>query len=595
MSGGLPRGPVGGFTNGAERREVSSRTPVTNSLASPILPVERPAGMTFVSGKVFWLCAAMVFAVGFGCLGWNIEGSGIAAPWSDPIGRIRAQDESVYVNSAIRMSQDGEWMTPKTMGRLFPQKPPLLMWLAVFGIRMFGLSLFAVRLPALLLGAAGAAAVFAWTARARSAPAGALAAGLVLLSPLWQAFSRLCYTDVLCAGFAALALAVVALDPGLEKRRTRIACGVLGGASILAKNAGGIIPFLALVLYWLVMERSRRPALARIGEVTLWATIAAAPWHIYQAVVYPQWFWADYVQYELFGVGLHPYSHGAFDMSILRYFGKVVEIDPVLALLALSFCGGLLQFRRLRRHPEALLAVCWAMVALGSICAVQTRSLPYVVLLVPALCIAGVAWGPSFLDRRGIVVGLLAVIALLRGASGSEPWSLRWAAPPLDGARAMRSYFDLDRDTELIAVNTDDEFYGATLPLLHVRYGFVDPSGFLPRFAPSYAFLGVVLSTGQFAELPQLEPTFKARLHAWGEDSIEPIGTAIIMRGREDLAVLLRARPASDFYIPAPWVSSAGAFEATHQFVRYSASRAFLLSRTAKLRPQPTPRIPQPW
>ena len=543
------------------------------------------------------ILTAFVFVTGLVVLGWNIDRAGIASPWSDPIARVRAQDESVYVNSAIHMSQGHDWLTPKLTGRVFPQKPPLLMWLAARAIRLFGLSLFAVRLPALILGAAGAAAVFAWIARARSVAEGILGAGILLLSPLWQAFSRLCYTDVLCSSFAALALAGVAFDPRLDNRRIRIACGVFGGASILSKNVAGVLPFAALLLYWLFVAGAKRPRPLRMGEVALWATLVAAPWHIYEAAVYPQWFWADYVRYELLGVGLHPRAHGAFDISIFNYVGRLVEIDPVLAVLAVLGFAGVLRFRRtIRQQPEALLSVCWASVTVAAICAFQTRNLPYVVLLLPSLCIVGALYVPRFLDRRAAIVGcVLAALFLVKATSGGEPWSLRWAAIPLDGARAMRAYYDLHRDAELISVQTDDQFYSSTIPLPHVRYCFLDPDGFLPRFAPSYAFLGVVLTTAQFAALPDLEPEFQRRLREWGQDSPAPIGTTILMRAPGDLAALVRARPDSDFYIPSAWADAAGNVEATHQLVRYSTARSFLLSRTVGLREQPIPQIPAHW
>jgi len=542
-----------------------------------------------------WLPSAAVFVVGTITLAWNVEGSGVAAPWADPIAHVRAQDESVYINSALTMSRDGGWMTPKEMGRVFPQKPPLLMWMCVLAIRIFGLSLFAVRVPAILMGAAGVAAVFVWGARAGSLFSGLLAAGFLLLSPVWQAFSRLCYTDVLSSGFAALALMGVALDPQLEKRTTRILCGAFAGAAILAKSVAGVIPFAAVFLYWLLIEKPRRPRFSRIAEVALSGAVVAAPWHVYEAFAYPRWFWADYVQFELLGIGLQPQSHGIFDMSIFRYAAHVVSIDPVLALLAIAGVFGAIRFRRIRCDPPALLALAWAVTAAVAIAAVRTRSLPYVVLLAPSICVLGVLAGPRFFRRPAAAGIVLVVVAMVRLTAGGGPWQLRWTAPPIEGARAMRAYYDLHRDTELISVNTDDEFYSITLPLPRVRFCFLDPTGYLPRFAPSYAFLGVVLTAQQFVDMHRLEPRYRARLRAWGEDSSEPIGTTILINDPGDLALILRARPADDFYLPSAWVGAAGPAEATHQLVRYSATRAFLLSRNARLRPQPIPRLPSPW
>ena len=67
---------------------------------------------------VFW-CALLVFAGSFALSAWDISNPGIAAAYSDIIGKIRAQDEALYVSSAIRITQDGDWLTPKFMGRPF--------------------------------------------------------------------------------------------------------------------------------------------------------------------------------------------------------------------------------------------------------------------------------------------------------------------------------------------------------------------------------------------------------------------------------------------------------------------------------------------
>jgi len=494
------------------------------------------------------------------------------------------------------MTKDGDWLTPKVMGRLFLFKPPLLIWLSALSIRVFGLSLFAVRLPALVMGAAGAAALFAWAARARSLAAGVLAAGILVLSPFWQTFSRLCYTDVLASSFTALALVGVAFDPQIDNLRTRIAFGGLGAASVLTKSVTGALPFVVLLLYCLASPREHRPRSASIVEVMLTAAVILAPWHIYQAVVHPQWFWADYVQVQLLGVGLRSDGNGMFDRFILYYLRRLVEMDPVLAALAVAGLAGAWPVVRSRRRPAALLAICWTAVTVVALCAFQAKNLPYLVLLLPPLCILGAMCGPGLLDRRGAITACaVAVIFLTKAAANGQPWSLRPAAPPLDGAKAMRAYYDLHREAELIAVEPDDQFYSATIPLPHVRYCFLDPSGWVPRFAPHYVPLGISLTAEQFAALPTLLPQFEERLRNWGLNSPEPIGTAITIHAPSELAVIVRARPESDFYLPSAWLAVAGDTERTHQLVRYSTGRAFLLSRVARQRTQPLPAIPTRW
>jgi hypothetical protein len=552
------------------------------------------------AGNSVWrtaLYATAVFLAAFAALAWDIEANGIAAAYSDPIGKIRAQDESLYVNGAMRMAQDGDWLTPKFMGRLFFRKPPILFWLSAAAIRMFGLSLFAVRLPALLLGAAGIAAVFAWCAAARSITAGAIAAALLLMSPLWQIMSRLCYTDVLSSSFSALALLSIALDPRIERRRTRIVFGVCVAGAVLSKSLAGILPLAALAVYCLLLSRKDRPAVSSLLETIVVFVVAAAPWHVYQMLVHRQWFWADYVEWQLLGVGLHAEWNGVFNRSPLFYALRLIEMDPVLALFGAVGIVGTLRAWPLRDDPPKLLAAAWMAIAVVALCAFQAKNLPYIVFALPPLAILGALGSPAFLDRSPrIAVGLVALLFLVKGFADGKPWGLRPYAPLLEGASAMRAYCDLHRDAELIAVDPDDEFYSTTLPLPRVRYCFLDPSGSVARSVPYYPALGITLSAEQFIQLPSLLPKFEQRLRAWGLASPdEAIGSAITLRAPAQLIDIVRARPGSDFYVPSGWTGVLSQPLPAHRTFRYSARRVFLLSdRAGQLKWSASP-VPARW
>jgi hypothetical protein len=540
--------------------------------------------------------ALLVFLASFLFSSWDIAHLGIAATYSDPIEHIRAQDEALYVNSAIRITQDGDWLTPKFMGRPLFLKPPLLMWLSALSIRMFGLSLMAVRLPALLFGAAGAAAVFVWIAQCRSILAGLFGAAILVMSPLWQTFSRLTYTDMLAGSCSALALVAVAFDPRLEKRVSAVWFGVFSGAAVLAKSLAGLLPVGALVLF-LVISREK-PRLARLSEIALSLLAIALPWHVYQGLVHPQWFWAEGIQFQLLGVGLKGMPTGDFRHSAFFYLQRLLQMDPVIALLGLVGVVGFLRVLFLWEHrkqtPE-LLAFCWVAVTMAALFAFQAKNLPYLVFLIPGLAILGASCGPRFLDRRPLVtVCLLVVIFAVKALSADRPWSLRPGAPPLEGAKAMRDYYDLHRDSELIDVRPDDEFYSATIPLPRVRYALVDPTGIVARTVPYYIPLGIVLTTKELLSLQNLLPGYQENLRKWGFDSVEPVGTTILMNAPEDLSELVRARPESDFYIPAEWSQTLQNYQPTHTLIPYSTDRVFLFSKKGQARTGVRP-LPGRW
>jgi len=541
------------------------------------------------------LGALAAFLIAFAVLAWSIDHDSIAAPYLDPIAHTRTQDEALHVNSAMRMARSGGWLTPVFMGRLILFKPPLVIWLSALSIRVLGLSLFAVRLPALLAGAAGIAAVFLWCARARSVAAGALAAGFLLLTPFWQMFSRVCLTDIPAAAFATLALVAVACDPQFKNARTPVAFGALGAASILAKSVAGALPFAALAMYYLLSPRTSRPPLARIALAFLVGAAVVIPWHIYQAWIHPRWFWADYVQVQLLGVGWRPLTKTFAARSPMFYLSRLARMDPVFCAFALAGLAGAMRISKLRGQPPALLAFCSTVVTVLALCTFQAKHLPYVVFLLPALCVLGALCGPAILRRPAAVVCLVLVLFCAKIIGSGRPWSLRPEAPPMEGANAMRKYYRLGRDVELISIEGDDEFYSATLPLPRVRYGLLDPAGTAARMAPHYAQLGIVLSAAQFIALPALLPEFEKSLRQWGLDSPEPVGSMIMLQGPSEAATIVSARPGSDFYLPSGWEGPVAGVTQTHEIVRSAANRVFLLSRAAHPRRPPIPSIPARW
>lgn len=541
------------------------------------------------------LCCCAVFSIAFTVLAWNIDRDGIAAPYLDPIAHMRTQDEALHVNSATHMAWRGGWLTPQFMGRLFLFKPPLLIWLTALCIRLFGLSLWAVRLPALLLGAAGVAAVFLWCARTCSVAAGALAAGLLLLSPFWQILSRVCLTDIPAAAFATLALTAVAVDTRFQRAYTPFAFGAFGAASILAKSVAGVLPFAALAIYWLLLPRVSRPPLARVAAAFLVAAVIALPWHIYQAWIHPQWFWADYVQVQLLGVGLGSRTNAPFAKSPVFYLSRLARMDPALCVFALAGLAGAIRMAKLRAQPAAFLAFCGVAATITVLCLFQARHLPYLVFLLPALCVLGALSGPGLLRRPGVVASLLLVLLSTKIIAHGQPWSLRPYTPPMETAAALHSYYLLGRDAELISIEPNDEFYSATLPLPGLRYGLLDPTGNAARAIPHYARLGIVLTAAQFLDLPALLPQFQQSLRAWGVNSTEPIGSMIMLRTPKEVAAIVHARPGSDFYLPAGWEGPDAAVTVTHEIVGASAHRIFLLSRSAGMRLKPIPALPARW
>ena len=162
------------------------------------------------------MCAVALLALV--CLLVRAARVGLAGDYVDSIGKITAQDEALYAHSAIRMAQQGDWLTPKFMGRFALYKPPLLMWASGLSARILGVSRLPLRLPVALLASLAVGLVFLWAAELRGWQAGACAAALVISNHLWHVLGGMCMTDGLLAAFLVAAMYCLFSDPWLESR-----------------------------------------------------------------------------------------------------------------------------------------------------------------------------------------------------------------------------------------------------------------------------------------------------------------------------------------------------------------------------------------
>ena len=532
--------------------------------------------------RLLWGCALTFFSA-LVILGWGLSSQRVAATYSDPVAHIRAQDESQYVHASLEIANHGGWLTPQFLGRFYLLKPPLLIWATGISLRIFGINPVAIRLPALFMGIVACCVVFLWTAQARSLTAGVLASGLLLLNPLWGLLSRLCYTDTLAASFSALALWMTAMDPSLERRRTRLLFGLFAGLAVLDKGIAGLIPCLALVLFACLS----RPGMLRVAESLAVAALVAAPWHLYQLLVHREWFLAEYVQTQIVASGVFGTEAGIFNRPAFFYVERLFQLDPFLSVLALIAIGRVIQVLRKSNNPSTLLAICWMIVACAALALFQVRNLPYLALALPPLTLMVGLCSGAWVEKLGLprLAGLLALLFVVITAVTNQTWSLRAVSVPLSGADNMRLYAEMQRPTELIDVSTDDEYYSSTLPLPKVRYIYLDPTGSVARSAPHNAYLGITLTSRQFLDLSRIEPEFEARLREWGLDSAKPVGTTITVNAISDLAEVIAQRPQSDFYLPGAWVPAESVWKHTHRMQQVSGGRVFLLSVTVEGRP----------
>lgn len=485
--------------------------------------------------------------VAFAVLAFGIERWSVAGAFVDPIGQIRAQDEAVYSHTAITMAMDGDWLTPRFLDRFAMYKPPLLYWLSAASVKLLGVSTFSLRLPSLMAGAVGAWVVFLWVRRERSRFPALLAAGFTLTSTLWYSLSRLALTDALLSTFCLAALYGLSLDPEMRERRTGLLYGLCAGGALMTKGIAGLLPLMALGVYWLW----KRPSFLQVVVAGLTALLVAAPWHLYQLAVHSRWFLAEYVGVEIlrYAVGAPPQTSG--DPTWAFYFLRFFRLDPVLGILGVGGLAWALWKRQLAP------VVCLTGILVAAVFGYQYRNIAYWMPLVPLLAIAAGRHMPTAMLAAGLALKALLAAAL---------FSSEYQTPVTP---ALRAYCGLSRAQDVIMIGLDDDFHSTVLPLAHVRYVFIAPPPEYGAAALDFRRLGITRTAQEFLshQPPQDD------LLRWGLPNRNALSTVVLAANEKEVRELIAAQPQSDFIAPAAYSSP------EHTRAESANGRVLLLSK----------------
>ncbi|HLJ14216.1 MAG TPA: glycosyltransferase family 39 protein [Bryobacteraceae bacterium] len=499
---------------------------------------------------------------------------------------VVSKDEAVYASTAIHMATGGDWISPKFLGRYAFYQPPLLFWVSGLSARLLGVSLTSLRLPSLIAAALICTLVFVWLWRFQTPLAACAGLLLMLSNRLLHTMSRLTMTDALLVLWFTAAMLVIAFDPGLRRRESAWAFGALAGLAILTKGVAGVLPLLALVVYWIIAPSRDRPRFRRVAVSFLAATVVALPWHLYQIVVHTKWFWKEYVvtKHLVFSIGSpEPRLQESQPEFYLR---RLWRMDPVLCVgtfLALPVWIWAIK-ERVSARASALGA--WCLVTAGALLLFESRGAWYLLPLIPALALASAEFFPFHTRApRTIAVLLLAGLFCAKVYKGQETWGLSFIPDaPLVAAPALEQYCARHRSNELILVQPDDEFYASDLALPHVRYCYLQSRPVRRHYAIDFEYLGITVTAPEFNELASgWRDVYRQRLHEWGLNSEEPIATVILARTPDEVEEMIAAHPESDYSLPEEWQLH---WPPTHTAWHAPGGRLYLLAKKTSTAPQ---------
>ncbi|MGN6705080.1 MAG: ArnT family glycosyltransferase [Rhodanobacter sp.] len=376
---------------------------------NPPVPLSRARPLWWRDARwelvVFGAFALLVLAAGLG----------LRDPWPS--------DEPRFALVAQWMVEHGQWLFPHRGHELYPDKPPVFMWLQALSYYLTDNWRIAFLLPSLLAALGALALVYDLARRLWGHRSALLAAATLLVTIHFTYQMRNAQIDPLLLGWMTLAnyglLRHLLLGPCW--RWFAIGC-FFAGVGVATKGVG-VLALLMLVPY-LVARRGHWPRLALPTGGWRWAGglalffAAILGWLLPMLLVAradgdPQH--AEYVQNILFGQTVHRYATPTGHIHSPFYFLGIIVVDWLPLSLLLPWALPAWWRRLKRRDARFLLPLGWAVLVLLFFSLSPGKRDVYILPALPMVALALAPLLPALLRRRGVRLAVFALTVLLAG------------------------------------------------------------------------------------------------------------------------------------------------------------------------------------
>ncbi len=193
-------------------------------------------------------------------------------------------DEERFLGVALEMLQNGNWFIPHRAAEIYPDKPPLFMWMIALFTSITGLPRVALFLPALLAGLTSTACLYDLATRLWSRRIGVIASLLFLATYQTYSILRVGQIDGFLSLWIVLGLYGMArhLLLGPAWGWFYVACAAMG-FGIISKGVG-FLPILMLIPYAYAVRKGWPGVVHMPGQGRAWllglvvALAAVAVW-----------------------------------------------------------------------------------------------------------------------------------------------------------------------------------------------------------------------------------------------------------------------------------------------------------------------------
>ncbi|WP_350016456.1 glycosyltransferase family 39 protein [Rhodanobacter sp. IGA1.0] len=367
------------------------------------------------SARPLWLRDARIEMLLFGVFALLLLGLGLGLrdPWPS--------DEPRFALVARWMVEHGQWLFPHRGHELYPDKPPVFMWLQALAYFLTRSWRVAFLLPSLLAALGALALVYDLARRLWNHRSALLATATLLVTIHFTYQMRNAQIDPLLLGWMTLAnyglLRHLLLGPSW--RWFAIGC-FFAGLGVATKGVG-VLALLMLVPY-LIARRGHWRALALPAGGWRWAgglalfLVPILGWLLPMLLVAradgdPQH--AEYVQNILFGQTVHRYATPTGHIHSPFYFLGIIAFDWLPLSLLLPWALPAWWRRLKRRDARLLLPLGWIVLIVLFFSFSPGKRDVYILPALPMMALALAPLLPGVLRRRGVRLAVFALTLLL--------------------------------------------------------------------------------------------------------------------------------------------------------------------------------------
>ncbi|MBT2143926.1 MULTISPECIES: glycosyltransferase family 39 protein [unclassified Rhodanobacter] len=377
--------------------------------------------------RPLWLRSARWELLLFGVFALLLLGLGIGLrdPWPS--------DEPRFALVARLMVEHGQWLFPHRGHELYPDKPPVFMWLQALSYFLTHNWRIAFLLPSLAAALGALALVYDLARRLWNHRSALLAAATLLVTIHFTYQMRNAQIDPLLLGWITLAnyglLRHLLLGPSWRW----FAAGCFFAGVGVATKGVGVLALLMLVPY-LVARRGHWRQLALPTGGWRWAGglalffVPILGWLLPMLLVAhadgdPQH--AEYVQNILFGQTVHRYATPTGHIHSPFYFLGIIVVDWLPLSLLLPWALPAWWRRLQRRDARFLLPLGWIVLLLLFFSFSPGKRDVYILPALPMTVLALAPLLPGLLRRRGVRIAVFALTVLLAGGlAAAATWAI---------------------------------------------------------------------------------------------------------------------------------------------------------------------------